>query len=155
MITVNRAPQAIAALIGAEGCYYLSILELARRVTNRLPDPIGLYDLFTQRRNKNGVFYMGADCYVNDPTGIFDYCTGLEQTEFFKTPDLAFAFEPGDLACLRYEWKTTGNTRSHFVCANEAGTIDWDPMGLSNTVRFGQPMSYRVFRRNTRATPPG
>jgi hypothetical protein len=147
VIVPFRAPQAISSLIGAEGCYYLSILELARRVTGIVPDPIALYDTFTQRRNKEGTFFMAPDCFVNDPVGIFEYCTGLERTMFFKTPDLSFAFQPGDLACIRYEWKTTGSTKSHFVCANEEGTINWDPYGISQTVRFGQPMSYRVFRR--------
>lgn len=153
MIVPNRAPQAIAAIIGAEGCYYLAILELARRVTGIVADPIALYDIFTQRRNSEGVFFMAPDCFVNDPIGIFEYCTGESQVEFFKTPDLSFDFQPGDLACIRYEWKRTGAVQSHFVCANEAGAIDWDSLGISNTVRFGQPMSYRVFRRKSHAAP--
>ena len=155
MIIPNRAPQQIAALVGAEGCYYLSILELVRRVTGIVSDPIALYDIFTQRRNSAGVFFMAPDCFVNDPVGIFEHCTGEAQVEFFKTPDLSFAFEAGDLACIRYEWKRTGSVQSHFVCSNGAGQIDWDPMGISNTIRYGTPMSYRVFRRKPRATPLG
>ena len=153
MIIPNRAPQAIASAIGAEGCYYLSILELARRLTGRQLDPIALYDVFTQRRNSQGAFFMNPDCFVNDPVGIFEFVTGEEQVEFFKTPDLDFSFKPEDLACIRYEWKTTGAVRSHFVCADSDGQVNWDPLGISNTVRFGTPMSYRVFRIKPRAAP--
>jgi len=153
MMLPNRAPQAIAGILSAEGCYYLSILELARRVSGRLLDPIACYDIFTQRRNKDGVFFMAPDCFVNDPVGIFEYCSGEEQVEFFKTTDLSFNMGENDVACLRYEWKKTGATLSHFVCADHNGVIDWDPMGISNTVRYGSPMSYRVFRMRPRAAP--
>lgn len=119
--------------IGAEGCYFLSLVKAAEEITGRYLDAYQVY----LRAIDMG--YMKEDCYLQRPEMILAMMTGGVWTVTKEGPD--YKARPGEVVVERYERKTTTETFAHFVLPA------YDPYGDSRTRREGKKVSTRVFRR--------
>lgn len=130
------AKQSIAARIGAEGCYYLSIVHIAEGILGRDIDVIDTYIWAVERG------YILEDCLVVHPDLLL--ATLIKGEVVFHKEALSYIKGGDDIVITRYERATTGHTYTHFVVGYN-GKVEYDPLGDSNTVRYGRPVSYRVF----------
>ena len=84
--------------------------------------------------------YIDDDGYVSKPLSIVETYTG-ESYKDVKKPLIDSLDElPEGLWIVEYRW----GTKQHFVVANRNGIV-FDPSGDSNTVKNGEPFSYRLF----------
>lgn len=136
-------PQVSAHNIGDAGCYFLSILYLAEKITGRKIDIVAEYNAACDLKQ------IRADCFVLAPADILSCLTGerwtMEKTvaSYIPTPD--------ELEILRYEYTPRPMlTLGHFVVGNGRGGIAFDSMSAlskSPVVLSGQLVSKRIFRR--------
>lgn len=127
--------QAIAKTIGAEGCYYLSLVYLAERIAHKSVDVIAYYEECVNRG------WMGKDCLILDGAAIVEDITGLKAVLHKEALDYVKGSK--DYVITRYERPTTGLTYTHFVVGYR-GKVEYDPLIHSNTAVKGQAASYRV-----------
>ena len=127
--------QRIMAAIGAEGCYFLSILKAAELEVGHSIDAITAYMRATETRK------MGQDCFVHDPAGLMQQLTSklwtINKAAATATPRV------GGWKILRYERTATMQTVAHFVLVLRDGTL-YDPLGASRTVADGRAVSSRI-----------
>lgn len=128
-----RAVQKDLERIGAEGCYFLSVVKAAEEIIGRYVDAYQVY----LRAIDMG--HMKEDCYLVRPEAILSMITGGLWVVTKEGPD--YKAKPGEVVVERYERKTTTGTLAHFVLP------DYDPYGDSRTRREGNKVSTRVFRR--------
>lgn len=136
-----EARQKLMATMGDTGCYFLSIIRAAEKLTDKRIDAIDAY-IYCHNRA-----WLGSDCFVHEPASIMSYLTLTNWT--MSKEDVTYKPQPGEVVIYRYERTTTLKTYGHFVLAGDDGTIDYDPLGNSQTVMNGKLVSMRVFRRKT------
>lgn len=150
----NEKPiQQEAKLIGAEGCYFTSIIKGAEHYAKKLnitikPDVIRIYEKAVE------VGYLLPDCFVNNPIGILCLAFGLDVSDIPKQKIAIFSKREKDYkACEneidigRWEAKRTCVTYTHFVEMN-GDQVEYDPYGTSRTCQDGTLQSRRVFTIN-------
>jgi len=126
-------------ILGADGCYFLSLVYLAEKYTENFIDSARAYaECF-----KAG--WMLQDCYILDPAAILKHLTG-EKWGWSKEP-ADYETKPGELEILLYERNNGSKPVSHFVVGDGSGGLGWDPYGTSRTVAEGKVASKRIFRR--------
>ena len=127
--------QSIAKRLGESGCYFLSLLRLAK-VENAA---IGIYRQAVQLK------IMEEDCYVIDPARVLSLATGGAWEVRHAPPE----YLPGkdEWEILRYERKTTTATYAHFVVGDGRGQVAYDPLDNSQTVASGKLISKRIIKR--------
>lgn len=137
---MNRnAPQRIATVLGEGGCYFLSLLYLSEKISGADIDPLEAYEVAVS------LGMMGEDCFVKAPSAVLDFYAG---SKWAVTKEAAhYATQEGELEILRYERPTPGNTFGHFVVGDGEGSVEWDPLGQSRTVKDGSLVSKRIARR--------
>jgi hypothetical protein len=128
------AVQKICKQIGESGCYFVCLLHLV----NRDDDAIKLY--------KESVANGGIkeDCFVISPQLVLETASGKKfevkyAGQFYKA-------EPDEFQILRFERKCTGTTYAHFVVGAGKGNVVFDPLGDSQTVKYGQVVSQRIIK---------
>lgn len=133
----DRPRQLIMERIGKWGCYFLSIIYLAERITGTRIDAVVAYEQCV------GEGWLGPDCFVTRPDKIIGYLTGKE----WRVRHEARAYRPTDdeLVIFRYERATTMQNLAHFVVGSQSGEIVYDPYGESQTVQHGRLASMRIF----------
>ncbi len=137
---MKQYKQKIAETIGKYGCYYLCLIYLAEKITGKNLDPIFYYTRFVN------LGWMEEDCFLIRPDLILSDLVGNIYTVFYA--DLSYRIQPDDLVIVRYEWAQTMTTLAHFVVLGKTiATPEYDPLGNSQTVEFGKPVSYRILRR--------
>jgi len=140
ILMTMRSRQKDFERIGAEGCYFLSIVRAAERLHARYIDAYLAYihALETQ--------LIEEDCFVNDPAGLLG---NLTEGKWSVTKEPAdYKAKPGEIVILRYERKEPTKTWAHFVLASTDGSkVEYDPYGGSKTVKDGVLVSKRVFSR--------
>lgn len=141
---IDLAPQRIAKAIGAEGCYFLSLLELGRQIVGISVDAFKAYTTCVTKTTKEGKPYMLRDCYINSPIDVLSVATGMS-FEYRKEP-ANYSPAPGEYVILRYELREEAIVKSHFVVGDRQGMVAWDPYGKSLTVEDGKLQSMRVFK---------
>lgn len=125
--------------IGAEGCYFLSMLNAAEKLTAHYIDPYQIY------LKAIALHYMGDDCYVTDPAALMRLMTSVRWT--VSKESKAYQPTPKEIEILRFERSDTTKTWAHFVLGDGSGGVEYDPYGDSKTVRSGALVSKRIFRR--------
>ena len=125
--------------LGKSGCYFLSILNLAEKITGKLIDHARAYEECL------GAAFIKADCFVNFPGRILEHYTG----SMYEVSQAAKDYKPstGEFEILRFERKDTTQTFAQFVVGDGTGRVAFDPYGDSLTVREGYLVSKRIFRR--------
>lgn len=117
--------------IGAEGCYFLSILA-------SIPKNIDVYQAYTECI-KDGL--IKDNCFVNDPAAILERYWGGKWVVTKVGPD-AQCPENG-IEYLYFERPGHG----HFVVGDGYGGVLYDPYGESKTVLVGKMKSKRIAER--------
>lgn len=134
-----RAVQKDFENIGAEGCYFLSIIKAAENIKNAYLDPYATY------LKAIALHYLDEDCYVIDPAALLGMLAG-DKYSVTKEPR-EYTPKDGEIEILRFERVDTTKTWAHFVLGDGKGAVAYDPYGASLTVRSGALVSKRIFRR--------
>ena len=118
--------------IGMYGCYFLSLIEIARRVTKKQFQPIELYD----QAISNG--YMTVMCYMQLPNLFLQSMIGGVVSIVKATKD---KLPKGDYYIGRY----VKNATAHFVLVNPLANnqILYDSSGVLSEGGW-ELMDYRV-----------
>ena len=127
--------QAVCRKIGESGCYFLSLLHIAKAEYGAL----SLYQLAVSKG------LMDEDCYVKDPAELLALACGGKWSVRHEVADYVTA--RNEIEILRYERKTVGTTYAHFVVGDGFGRVAYDPLGDSITVAKGKLVSKRIIRR--------
>jgi hypothetical protein len=126
--------------IGEAACYALDIIQIAIEETGRNMDPVTMLDLGI---HLDFIHYTAPDdndnFFVNDPAVFLTTISGIDWTMSKESAD--YVAKPGERVVERWERKVTGSTIGHFRLP------EWDSLADSKTVKFGQLVSKRVFRR--------
>jgi hypothetical protein len=134
-----RAVQKDFERIGAEGCYFLSIVAAAERYIGSYIDPYAAYvDALKKKVIDEACFVVAPDVLLTDLTGK-KWTVRKEPVEY--QPNL------GEVVIYRYERVDGMKTWAHFVLAGEDKSVEYDPYGKSLTVANGHLASKRIFRR--------
>lgn len=128
-----------ALAVGETGCYFLSILKLAEFYIGDTIDPIRAYEACMKKG------WIDEECFVENAGAIMTAYAGGRWTA--RHDVMEYVPTGTELEIIRYEWKKTMATLSHFVVGDGSGCLGWDPYGNSETVRNGVPVSKRIFRR--------
>lgn len=131
--------QKLMETIGETGCYLLSIVRAAEKLVERRIDAI---EAFIFCKNKG---WVGDDCFVHYPELVLSYLSLINWT--MSKESAKYKIQPGEVVIYRYERATTLKTYGHFVLAGSDGSVEYDPLGTSQTVMHGKMVSMRVFRR--------
>ena len=136
---MNEPRQRVCQQIGTSGCYFLCIIHLAETMSRTRIDAVELYNVATS----TGV--MEADCFVNDPAKLLMMMVpGRWQVDRYG---MAYSLKDGEYEITRYERKTTVGVLCHFVVSGSDGNVVYDPLGGSQCVMQGKPVSKRIFRK--------
>ena len=136
-----RAIQRDYELMGAEGCYLLSLIKAAERILGRYIDA---YEVYIRAHAAGAI---DERCYIYDPPAVMTLMLGGRWKVEKKGADYIPA--PGEITILRYEREERApsgtKTYSHFVLAALNGlSVAHDPYGDSRTVREGTLVSKRI-----------
>jgi hypothetical protein len=132
--------QTFFAEAGESACYVLAIIKIAERLTQKSIDPIITMieaidkgEIHYNYTNKND----DDNFFVKKPESILNRLTG--ETYILTKESPLYITQPGDQIVQRWERKKTGVTTGHFRLA------DWDSLYDSQTVKYGEIVSLRVF----------
>jgi hypothetical protein len=139
--------QGIQTLMGEAGeaaCYALCIIEIAERATGNYIDPI---DAFLKAFDRKYIYYNDKDpndnnnFFVDNPSGFLSMLAGGKWT----VEKAAAGYVPysDEYVVDCWERSATGKKTVHFRLA------DWDSLTSSLTVRLGNIVSKRVFKRTS------
>ena len=137
MINPNSPRQKIMERIGSEGCYLLSLVRAAELIDKCRIDAVTVYENALEKG------FIGADCYIHSPAQVMESMVG--GTWFVRKESASYRIKPSDVAILRFERKTLSKVWTHFVLADQDGSVYYDPYGDSRTVGQGQLVSMRIF----------
>ena len=134
------------AEIAAFGCYFCSCLAHAEKATGKTfnaEDVLGIWG----KAKANGI--LGAECFVNDPIGLLAL-VGVKLNGVFKAENSAtpsgYGFELLHFHRASDTPAGMGNAmHDHFVLGDGAGKVAFDPLGQSNTVKYGYLQNKRIF----------
>ena len=140
---MKRPRQLHAEIMGAGGCYLLSLIDIAEDLIKREIDVFRVYaDAVAEK-------WMTEDCYLERPARILTELSGEPWDIRKEGPE--YLCKPGEYEILRYEReiKTPGKTVTiaHFVRGDGKGKVLYDPYEGSRTVRDGHLVSKRIFGR--------
>jgi hypothetical protein len=133
MIT-SESRQEVMVNLGKYGCYFLSIVHIAEEITEKRIDAIVAYlDGLKQQ-------LIEKDCTVLNPAELLFALTGdhyavTKETAGYKTA-------ANELEILVFKADCT-----HFVVGDGTGKVAYDPLGASNTVKYGVMIEKRIFRK--------
>lgn len=123
--------------IRQNGCYFMAILFLAGQKTGK---SFGPKDVLRLKEQAISLGYLGENCYVRDPDGIFKLA-GLTVQYTNRHEKAGRKARWDEIEILYYRWDTFG----HFV-AGASGVVSYDPLGVSNAVKLGTLRSKRIFK---------
>lgn len=134
------------------GCYFMSVLYLAEKKRGKVfhaDEIISIYrsclqtGIIDKEVYKDGVLIDG--CFVTDPISLFDVA-GVRVSSVVKM-DAKYKAGPGEYELLCYHRPATATNRehTHFVAGID-GKVAFDPLGQSNTVKYGYLKSKRIFK---------
>jgi hypothetical protein len=142
--------------IATFGCYFMSCLAHAEKVgaMGVATDPGSILNIFGVAKGRPGnidpsVMILGDECFVNDPVALLGL-VGVHLTSVTKADKDAVSVAPG-FELLKFHRDANvpagmGNAaHDHFVLGDGAGNVAFDPLGESNTVKYGQLDSKRIF----------
>jgi hypothetical protein len=134
-----EARQKICKALGESGCYFLCIVWIAEHIMKERIDAVELYSaaLFTD--------VIQPDCFVNDPAKLMKMMLPGDW-QMRKMP-LEYVPKGDEYEITRYERKTATGLLGHFCVTDGSGHVVYDPIGDSQCVKLGKPVSKRIFRK--------
>jgi hypothetical protein len=136
---MSRATQLDFERIGAEGCYFLSLIYAAEEISTRKVD---IYAAYLEALSHD---YIDERCYIKDPGRLFAMLVGGTWEATHQPRD--YVAKPGEVIILRFERREGMKVYAHFVVGAPDGSVAYDPYGVSKTVMVGQLVSKRRLRR--------
>jgi hypothetical protein len=127
--------QEIMKILGESGCYFLSILFLAERITGKKIEPIGMFILCNEKK------LVENDGTVLDAGKVMSTMTGFNFEA--KKTEAVYPVQQGEYEVLIF----STDKYTHFVAGDGKGNVACDPLGHSNTVATGKINGKRVFYR--------
>lgn len=125
------------AALGEEGCYFLSLLWIAERELGRDLDALAVFDEAKRRG------WAGEDCYMANPAQMMTELLGKPCT-VRKSWDFSEPLKANEREVRCFKRDLTGVTYYHFVAVDGDGSVAYDPLEDSNTVKHGKPQSRRI-----------
>ena len=122
--------------LGDEGCYFLCLLWIAERELDRDIDALKAFGLAKRKG------WAEEDCYMANPAEMMSELLG-RACAIRKSWDFSEKLAGNQWDVWLYKRATTGKTYYHFVVVSE-GVVIYDPLGESNTVKYGAPESRRI-----------
>jgi hypothetical protein len=137
---MKQGIQTFLAEAGEAACYALDIIQIASEESKKILDPISMLEIGIHI----GMIHYGTpddndNFFVKDPALFLTTISGDEWTVTKESAD--YIAQPGERVVERWERKVTGSTIGHFRLP------EWDSLVDSKTVKYGQLVSKRVFRR--------
>lgn len=126
--------------IGEAACYALVIIQIAIEESKKQLDPVAMLELgihigmihYTTPEDNDNFFVKDPALFLTTISGI-DWAVTKENADYIA--------KQGERVVERWERKITGSTIGHFRLP------EWDSLIDSKTVKYGQLVSKRVFRR--------
>jgi hypothetical protein len=119
--------------LGEGGCYFLSLLELARRLRDSPVDVLATYDVAVRRS------WMNPDCYMNHPEKLLGYLT--HRTFSLAKVIASYTASADEYEIIHWRWDGPKGSQWHFTLA------DYDPFGESFTRLKGYVSSKRILKQ--------
>lgn len=131
---LNKLPkQKIALVLGNSGCYFLSLIKIAEKITNSNIDIIQAFSDCVQKG------WITSECYVNNPDLIITFFTGLK-SKILKKSNVNYIAKENDYVIGCFKWQQF----SHFVLLDKNNKVAYDPLDKSNVCKYGELDSLRV-----------
>ena len=131
----NESRQKVMKILGECGCYFLSLVQVAERLTGKRIDAVEAYlDALIKKRTD-------GEATMLDPAAVLSAMAGGIWTVRKETPD--YVPRDGETEVLVFQ----SGAYTHFVLGNGAGGVLYDPLGNSNTVAHGRIIGKRIFAR--------
>jgi hypothetical protein len=125
---------------GDAACYAIDIVKIAERFLCREIDVVTALEAGINYGFVHYNWNNPADndnFFVKQPAELLGFLTSRKWTVRKEMPD--YVPQPGELVVQRWERKRTGSTIGHFRLP------DWDSLVASQTVRYGELVSLRIF----------
>ena len=128
------------------GCYFTSCLFHAEKKTGKTFGPGDVVAIFKSAKQ---VGILGEDCYVKDPISLM-HLVGVKVSTVGKA-GISVLPETDGFELLHFHRDSDtptgmGNAvHDHFVAGDGKGDVAFDPLGDSNTVKYGFLLDKRVF----------
>lgn len=132
--TDERFPQRIRDY----GCYFMALLYFGEQNRGTQYDIDEVIAILHRAQEANWINY---DMYVKRPADILR-AVGLNISDRPAWRSALHKAQPNELEILYY--KRDQPSHEHFVAAKN-GVVVYDPMGESQTVKFGRLVSKRIF----------
>ena len=128
------------------GCYFTSLLYHAEKRLKRDVKSDEVLSIFKAAK-QTGI--IGKDCLVQDPVALL-HIVGVRVGSVVKAGPLvvpsAIGFEILHFHRDADTPKGQGNSvHDHFVAGDGTGKVIFDPLGKSNTVKYGHLQDKRIF----------
>ena len=129
------------------GCYFMSVLFLAEEKTSKYIDQDEALAIFRAAK-QTGI--IGDDCYVKDPVSLFRLA-GVRISSVVKASK-EIVPGPGGFELLHFHRNADtpdgmkNLAHDHFVAGDGNGNVAFDPMGRSNTVKYGFLENKRIYK---------
>jgi len=132
--------------IASFGCYMCSLLFHAERLTGVTMDHDRVMAIWTAAK-ATGI--IGDECFVNDPVSLLSLA-GVNISSVSRVDKTVNPVKNGfELLHFHRDADTPagmGNAvHDHFVAGDGAGKVAFDPLGESNTVKYGFLQDKRIF----------
>jgi len=128
------------------GCYFTSVLFHAERKTGLTFDADRVLSIYNAAK-KTGI--LGDECYVQDPVRLANLAgINVESVAHAENNDIP---GPNGFELLHFHRAADtptgmGNAmHDHFVAGDGHGAVIFDPLGDSNTVKYGYLQNKRIF----------
>lgn len=116
-------------MIANYGCYFICLVKAANKDLNNI---LFYYD----EALRKGL--IDEDCYIKDPVKLLKMLGREDINTVVKSDTIDF---PSKIVVVMYEWKNY----THF-CLLHSDEKLFDPLGDSNTVKYGKMKSFRLFK---------
>lgn len=127
------------------GCYFLSLLYLASQKAKRtigIGDVEEFYRIFVEKG------WMDRNCFIQLPEDILNFLGVPVRYLGHREGHYPTAGDEYEVLCFRRVYRDKdGEVRSykHFCVGDGLGHVAYDPMGMSNAVKYGELVSKRIF----------
>lgn len=125
--------QVVFVNLGENSCYLSCLVDIAEEFNGDQRIDTVMVFLHGQKLG-----YVRDDCYLNLPEKVLFLMTG--KAWVVRKEKSNYSALPNEYEVQRWEHATTSKTYSHFIRPK------YDPLGDSNTVKYGHLVSKRIFK---------
>lgn len=131
----KESRQRIMKNLGEYGCYFLSLVHMAEKITGKRIDAVEVFVRVLEKK------WVDEEATLLDPASVLGYMTGLNFT--VRKDSEQYLPRQNEYEILQF----VNGSYTHFVLGDGKGYVSYDPLGNSRTVAQGKCMSKRIFTR--------